>query len=93
MKAHHILNSASNLLGASLVIVTALHITKFAQSTYADELSFTAALGLLGSCLASYIAIRREDQNLDHDVIETLADRLFLGSQMLLLLGVLSFWF
>lgn len=93
MKAHHILNSASNLLGASLVIVTALHITKFAQSSYADEISFAAALALLASCLASYMSIRREEQQRDHQPMEVIADRLFLGAQMLLLLAMLSFWF
>jgi hypothetical protein len=88
MKAHHILNSASNLLGASLVIVTALHISKFAAETYADEIAFAAAVLLLASCFSSYQSIRRADER-----IEVIADRLFVAAQALLLLAILSFWF
>ena len=88
MKAHHILNSASNLLGASMVIVTALHISKFATETYADEIAFGAAALLLASCFFSYQSIRR-----DNERIEIIADRLFVAAQLLLMLAMLSFWF
>lgn len=88
MKSHHILNSASNLFGASVVIVTALHISRFAHQTYADEIAFAAAVVLLASCLASYQSIRSGNERM-----ETVADRLFVVAQILLLLAVLSFWF
>lgn len=89
MKAHHILNSASNLLGAALVIMTALHITGYSEQTYADEIAFAAAVLLLASCVASYQAIRRDE---DHR-FERAADWLFIIAQALLLMAMLSFWF
>ena len=88
MRDQHILNSASNLFGAALVIVTALHITKFAQFTYADELSFAAAVLLLGCCMTSYQSIRT-----GNDRYEMIADRLFVVAQLALLAAMLSFWF
>ncbi|MBC7519681.1 MAG: hypothetical protein H7268_01105 [Sandarakinorhabdus sp.] len=88
MRDQHILNSASNLFGASLVIVTALHITKFAPTTYADELSFGAAILLLGCCLTSYQSIRT-----GNDRYEAIADKLFILAQLMLLVAMLSFWF
>ena len=89
MKTHHILNSASNLLGAALVIMTALHITGYAKQTYADEIAFASAILLLASCMTSYQAIRRDDDAR----IERVADWLFLSAQILLVVSVLSFWF
>ena len=88
MKAPHILNDASNLLGAALLIVTALHVTRYAPDSHADELAFAAAVLFLVSCGLSYQSLRR-----DHAHFETLADRVFLVAQALLMLSVLSFWF
>lgn len=88
MKAHHILNAASNLLGVSLIIVTFVHVTGRAAYSLTDELAFGAALLFMGSCLLSHRAISTENE-----AFETAADRVFLVAQLLLLGAVTIFWF
>jgi hypothetical protein len=88
MRHHYIIDSAATMLGVALVIVTGVHITGKARETIADELSFGAALLFLVSCGASHWAIIKAD-----DRFETGADRAFAVGLLLLLCGVLSFWF
>lgn len=88
MRSHYIIDSAATLLGVSLVIVTAVHITGKAATTIADELSFAAALLFLGSCGASHAAISKSD-----DRYERFADKIFGLGLVILLCGTLSFWF
>lgn len=88
MRSHYIIDSAATLLGVALLIVTAVHITGKAAETIADELSFLAALLFLGACGASHWAISKSD-----DRFERIADKVFAGALILLLCGVLSFWF
>lgn len=87
MRPHYIIDSASTLLGVSLVIVTAVHITGKAATTIADELSFAAALLFLGSCAASHAAISKSE-----DKYEVFADKVFALGLVTLLCGALSFW-
>jgi hypothetical protein len=54
----------------------------------ADELSFGAALLFLVSCGLSHQAISRSKLKLEY-----LADKFFAGGLVVLLCGVLSFWF
>ena len=88
MRAHYIIDSAATLLGVSLLIVTAVHITGKAAASIADELSFAAALLFLASCAASHRAISKSE-----DRFERLADKGFGLALVLLFCGVLSFWF
>lgn len=88
MRSHYIIDSAATLLGVALLIVTAVHITGKAAETIADELSFGAALLFLVSCGASHWAISKSD-----DRFERIADKIFAVGLLLLLCGVLSFWF
>jgi len=88
MRSHYIIDSAATLLGVALLIVTAVHITGKAAETIADELSFVAALLFLGACGASHWAISKSD-----DAFERIADKVFAAGLILLLCGVLSFWF
>jgi hypothetical protein len=88
MTRHHIIDSAATLLGVSLVIVTGVHISGKASTSIADELSFAAALLFLASCGASHVAIVR-----DEDRLERIADNAFAVGLVVLLCGVLSFWF
>lgn len=88
MKAHHVLNAASNLLGVSLLIITFVHVTGHAQQSYSDELAFGAALLLMGACLLSHRAISTANQTL-----ENTGDSMFFIAQILLLCAVVSFWF
>lgn len=88
MRSHYIVDSAATLLGVALVIVTAVHITGKASTTYADELAYASALMFLGSCGASHLAITRR-----LDRFEDAADIVF-GFGLIVLLGsVLTFWF
>ena len=88
MRTHYIIDSAATLLGVSLVIVTAVHISGKAATSIADELSFGAALLFLGACALSHQAIVRSD-----DRFERIADRVFAAGLILLLFAALSFWF
>ena len=88
MRTHYIIDSAATLLGVSLVIVTAVHISGKASTSIADELSFGAALLFLGACALSHQAIVRSD-----DRFERTADRIFAAGLVLLLFAALSFWF
>ena len=87
MRSHYIIDSAATLLGVSLVIVTAVHITGKATTTIADELSFAAALLFLGACGLSHMAISGSD-----DRFERIADKVFALGLIVLLCGALSFW-
>jgi len=88
MRQHYIIDSAATLLGVALVIVTAVHVTGKAETTFSDELAFGAALLFLGSCGASHLSITRGE-----DRLETIADRIFAAGLLLLLASVLGFWF
>lgn len=88
MRSHYIIDSAATLLGVSLVIVTAVHITGQASTWIADELSFGAALMFLASCALSHRGISKADLR-----YEKYADRAFALGLLVLLCGVLSFWF
>lgn len=88
MRTHYILDSASALLGVSLVIVTAVHITGKAAVSIADELSYVAAVLFLGACFFSHRAISKSE-----DRFETVADKMFASGLLVLLCSVLTFWF
>ena len=88
MKAHHILNAASNLLGVALLIITFVHVTDHAKHFFSDELALSAAILLLGSCMLSQRAISATNKRL-----EDAADMTLFFAQILLLCAVVSFWF
>lgn len=88
MQRHYIIDTAATLLGVSLIIVTAVHISGKAATSLADEISFAAALSFLGACAISHRAIAKAD-----DRFERVADRFFGTGLLLLLCGALSFWF
>jgi hypothetical protein len=87
MRSHPILDVSANLVGVSLIIVTAVHITGKAARTFADEVSFAAALLFIGACVASHRSISKSD-----DRFEKIGDRIFVTGLVVLLVGVLSFW-
>lgn len=88
MRSHYIIDSSATLLGVSLLIVTAVHVTGKEAGSIADELSFAAALLFLGGCAASHAAIVKSN-----DRFERLADVIFALAMVVLLCSVLSFWF
>jgi hypothetical protein len=88
MRNYRILDPAATLLGAALLIVTVVHLSGKSAQTIADELSFAAALFFIASCAMSHRGISTSDDRFEH-----WADRLFALALLLLLCGVLSFWF
>jgi len=88
MRTHYIIDSSAALLGVSLIIVTAVHITGQASRTIADELSFGAAVLFLGSCFFSHRAISTSE-----DRFERVADKIFAVALGVLFCSVLTFWF
>jgi len=82
--SQHILNTAANLLGFCLFVITSLHITNTAETTKIDEFTSVIALLLTFSCIFSFVSIRTK--NLKREVrFETIADYLFMVS----LIGIL----
>jgi hypothetical protein len=71
-----------------LLVVTFVHVSDRAGESSADELSFGAALMFIAACLLSHRSISKED-----DRYERIADKVFAAALLLLLFGVLSFWF
>jgi hypothetical protein len=82
-----VVDSAATMLGVALLIVTAVHISGHAATSYADEFAFAAAVLFLGSCAASHQAIARSN-----DRYEKVADKFFAGALVALFGSVLSFW-
>lgn len=87
MRKHYILDAAAALLGVSLIIVTAFHISGTALTTFGDELAFGAALLFIVSCLLSHRSISKEDERYEH-----FADKFFASGILFILGSVLTFW-
>jgi hypothetical protein len=80
----HILNTAANLLGFCLFVITAVHIADKFQNSLIDEITSLVALMLAASCLFSFASIRsRKEQRVSR--LEAFAEILFLLS----LIGIL----
>jgi hypothetical protein len=88
VRTQRILDASATLLGAALLIVTVVHISGKSAKTVADEISFGAAILFIASCLLSHRGISKSDDRFEH-----WADNLFAIALLLLLCGVLSFWF
>lgn len=82
---HHILSSASNLLGIALIIIAGLHLTHVSDQTLASKIAWLAALLLSMSVLLSYLAIRQEP---DGQRAEGWADKVFLAGLIALVAAV-----
>lgn len=88
MRKHFIIDSSAALLGISLLIVTAVHVSGKGPQSMADELSYGAALMFLGACAFSHRGIVTGDERR-----ERVADIFFSFGLFALLAGVLTFWF
>jgi hypothetical protein len=84
-KAHHILGSAANLLGITLLIIAGLHITNRAARTLSDEVAWIGAVCFALSCCLSYASIRSRD---DIDPWEVRADLVFMAGLAALFISV-----
>ena len=86
--SHHILNTASNLLGFCLVVLTSLKISKYDQLTKIDELTGVACILLVTSCIFSFLSIRATKDKFII-IYEGIADKFFLVA--LLLVFIITF--
>ena len=82
--SQHILSTSANLLGFCLFVITSLHISNHAETSFIDEFTSVIALLLVFSCLFSFISIRTNNEKREFR-FETIADYLFLIS----LIGIL----
>ena len=90
----HILNTAVNLLGFCLFVITSLHITNKAASTVLDEFTSIIALMLAFSSLLSFMSIKTGNL-VKEKKYEAMADYLFIisliGIVIIILLLVTKF--
>jgi len=77
--SQHILNTAANLLGFCLIIITSLHIAEKTQSNLVDEFASIIAIMLIFSCIMSFASIKTENIKRERS-FERTADILFLAS-------------
>ena len=75
----HILNTAANLLGFCLFVITSLHISNYAEKSFVDEFTSAIAGVLVFSCLFSFFSIRTNNQ-LREKRLENIADYLFVAA-------------
>jgi hypothetical protein len=73
----HILNTAANLLGFCLIVITSLHIAEKTQNTLVDEFASVIAILFTFSCIFSFASIKTDNIKKEK-VFERLADILFL---------------
>lgn len=92
--SQHILNTAANLLGFCLFVITSLHIANQEETHVIDELTSVVALLLTCSCVCSFVSIRTNIP-LREKRMETIADYLFvislIGIFIIILLITLNF--
>jgi len=77
--SQHILNSAANLLGFCLIIITSLHIAEKTQNTLIDEFASIIAGLLTFSCIFSFASIKTDNIKREN-IFERCADILFLAA-------------
>ncbi len=77
--SQHILNTAANLLGFCLFVITSLHISDKSETSFIDEITSIIAILLTFSCILSFISIRTINK-IAEKKLESFADYLFLIS-------------
>jgi hypothetical protein len=83
--SQHILNTAANLLGFCLFVITSMQVFDRSATSIVDELTSTVSLALILSCLLSFFSIRSSNAAREKR-LETIADYFFAIS----LLGILA---
>ncbi len=85
-KSQHILSSASNLLGITLLIIAGLHISNAAARTASDEVAWVGAVCFTLSCSFSYLSLRSPSES---PKLERYADAVFMVGLLALVVAVL----
>lgn len=93
--SQHILNTAANLLGFCLIVITSLHVSKESQNSLVDEFSSLVALLLTIACVFSFASLKTDDIRKE-TVLEKTADILFLiallGIFVIIIFLVVKLW-
>src|SRR6188472_4188522 len=87
-KSPHILNTASNLLGFCLIVMTSLKIANHQEAGILDELTGVASVLLMVSCILSFQSMRTVNVARS-ERLERIADVVFLGGLSLVFLAIL----
>lgn len=77
--SQHILNTAANLLGFCLFIITSLHIANRTEIQIIDKLTAVVAVLLTFSCAFSFISIKTK-REIRKERFEMFADYIFMIS-------------
>ncbi|MBL0341394.1 MAG: hypothetical protein IPP71_10890 [Bacteroidetes bacterium] len=83
--SQHILNTAANLLGFCLFVITSLHISNRTETSIIDEITSVVAILLAFSCFFSFLSIRTNEPKQEKR-LENIADYFFIIS----LTGILA---
>ena len=83
-----ILPTAANLIGFSLFVITSMHVSDKAASSWVDEFVSVVTLMLTFSCLFSFIAIRT-NVNVRRAQMEMFSEYTFIFSLLGILLIIL----
>lgn len=75
----HIINTAANLLGFCLFVITSYHLTSYSNKSNIDELTSVVAIMLALSCTFSFSSIRTKDSK-NERILERIADAFFMVS-------------
>lgn len=88
----HILNTAANLLGFCLFVITSLHIANLAETYLIDGLTSLVAVLLTFSCFFSFASIRTTNLKREK-LLEKIADYFFAVSLVGVLIVILFITF
>ncbi len=90
-KSSHILNASSNLLGICFIVLTSLKVLDKSEKTIIDEITVVAIILFMASCIFSFLSIR--GINRKSEMLERIADIIFLGGLSLLFVTTILFSF
>lgn len=92
--SQHILNTAANLLGFCLFVITSVHVSDFSETSIIDELTSVVALFLIISCMFSFYSIKTSSEKRGVKA-EYIADLLFAAALtgILLIIILIAFNF
>ncbi|MBK9288413.1 MAG: hypothetical protein IPN38_12200 [Flavobacteriales bacterium] len=90
--SQHILNTAANLLGFCLFVITSLHVSNRTEAGLIDEITSVVALLLTCSCFFSFLSIRTASP-VREKRLEQFADVFFVTSLVGILIVILLITF
>lgn len=88
--SQHILNTAANLLGFCLFVITSLHVSSRSEASVIDEVTSVVALLLTCSCFFSFLSIRTASP-VREIRLEQLADVFFVTSLVGIVILLITF--